>query len=106
MKVRMKVDVSGSRNGQPWPARGGVVDVPNDEGVHLCSVGMAEPVAEESEPETATAPDAPENADAPSHEEKAVDPESEKRDVATETAPAVAKRSPGRPAKKTTPSAK
>lgn len=45
MKVRMSVDVSGSRNGQPWPAKGQVADLPDTEAADLCASGMAEPVA-------------------------------------------------------------
>lgn len=106
MKVRMKVDVSGSRNGQPWPSRGGVVDVPDDEGAHLCSAGMAVPLMPESEPETAVTPaDAQENTDAPNVEEAAVEPEGETRGLTTETAPAAAKKTPTRAAKKSAPAA-
>lgn len=46
MKVRMKGDVSGSRNGVPWPPRGGTVDLPDGEAADLCRIGLAEPVAE------------------------------------------------------------
>lgn len=45
MKVRMKVDISGTRNGQEWPRRGSVVDLPDAEAVEMCAAGMAEPVA-------------------------------------------------------------
>lgn len=45
MKVVLKVDVSGTRNGQPWPRRGEVVDVGDQEGADLCAAGMATPVA-------------------------------------------------------------
>lgn len=47
MKVRMKGDVSGSRNGVPWPPRGGTVDLPDDEAADLCRIGLAEPVSED-----------------------------------------------------------
>lgn len=56
MKIRMKVDVSGSRDGMPWPRRGGVVDLEDDEAAQLCRAGMAEPVAEDARVETATPP--------------------------------------------------
>lgn len=49
MKVRMKVDVSGNRDGQSWPPRGGVIDLPDEEGVQLCSNGMAVPVSSKDE---------------------------------------------------------
>lgn len=57
MKIRMKVDISGSRDGMPWPRRGGVVDLGDDEAAQLCRAGMAEPVAEPAaRVETATPP--------------------------------------------------
>ena len=46
MRVRMKVAVSGFRDGDPWPAPGGEIVVPDDEGASLCHHGIAEPVAE------------------------------------------------------------
>ncbi|MET7514068.1 hypothetical protein ABZS88_11410 [Streptomyces sp. NPDC005480] len=58
MKVRMKVQISGTRNGQEWPAKGGEVELPDDEGAQLCASGLAEPLTDTAEPETATAPDA------------------------------------------------
>lgn len=56
MKVRMKVDMSGTRNGQQWPARGETVEVGDGEGADLCAAGLAEPVAEDRV-ETAVAPE-------------------------------------------------
>lgn len=45
MRVRMRVGVSGrGSGGRRWPARGGVLDVSDAEGVKLCAAGMAEPV--------------------------------------------------------------
>ncbi|MET9086160.1 hypothetical protein ABZX77_30515 [Streptomyces sp. NPDC004237] len=46
MRVRMKADVSGSRNGVAWPPRGALMDVPDDEGAQLCAAGIAVPAAE------------------------------------------------------------
>lgn len=58
MKVRMKVEVSGTRNGQPWPPRGSVIDMPDVEAASYCSSGMAEPVTVvDPEPEKAVAVD-------------------------------------------------
>lgn len=62
MRVRMKVDVSGTRNGQPWPRRGQVADVDDAEGAQLCHAGLAEPVAVAEPVETATAPSAEQRA--------------------------------------------
>ena len=41
MRVRMKVTISGTRDGQPWPERGGVVDLPDSEAEHMISAGLA-----------------------------------------------------------------
>ena len=57
MRVRMKVDVSGVRDGKPWPGRGEALDVPDDEGAGLCAAGLAEPVAAKDEPEKAVEPE-------------------------------------------------
>lgn len=51
MRVRMKVDMSGTRNGERWPARGGELVVPDAEGADLCTQGLADPVAEPAKPE-------------------------------------------------------
>jgi hypothetical protein len=48
----MKVEVSGTRNGQKWPPRGSVVEVADDEGAELCAAGLAAPVVDDK---TATA---------------------------------------------------
>lgn len=55
MKVRLKVDISGTRNGQEWPRRGSVVDLPDDEAVQMCAAEMAVPVTDDAV-ETATLP--------------------------------------------------
>lgn len=52
MKVRMKAEVSGSRNGRPWPRPGEEITVPDDEGKDLCAAGIAEPVAQRDRVET------------------------------------------------------
>lgn len=96
MKIRMKADISGSRNGQPWPRRGETTEVPDAEGADLCSAGIAEPVTGRKV-ETAVVPD-----------------DSEKREVqeptplTTGSAPAAAKKTAPRktPAKKTAAPAK
>lgn len=41
MRVRMKVTVSGTRDGEPWPERGSVVDLPDDEARQLIAGGLA-----------------------------------------------------------------
>lgn len=70
MQVRMRVTISGTRDGQSWPERGGVVELPEEEATHLVAVGLAEDAkdAEDSEgggepaEETATAKGTPETA--------------------------------------------
>lgn len=57
MKIRMKVEISGTRGGQDWPKIGEVLEVGDEEGVQLCAGGMAEPVADlDAGVETAVAP--------------------------------------------------
>jgi hypothetical protein len=56
VKVRMKTQITGTRNGVRWPAAGGEVTLPDNEGADLCAQGLAEPVAERARPEKATAP--------------------------------------------------
>lgn len=46
MKVRMKVGLSGTRDGIEWPPRGSVIELPDAEAADYCAAGMAEPVAE------------------------------------------------------------
>lgn len=58
MKVKMKVAISGTRNGERWPGLGEVVEVSDVEGADLCASGAAEPVAETAKAETAKAPEA------------------------------------------------
>lgn len=47
MKVRMKTQITGSRNGVRWPAAGGEVDLPDNEAADLCAAGLAEPMVED-----------------------------------------------------------
>lgn len=44
MKVRMKVQISGTRDGQEWAARGEEVDLPDNEAEQMVSAGLAEAV--------------------------------------------------------------
>lgn len=52
MKVRILVEISGLRNGSPWPAVGKTLDVPDHEGKQLCESRLAEPVASRKPAET------------------------------------------------------
>ena len=73
MKVRIKGDISGSRDGVPWPKRGETMELPDDEGAALCASGLAVPAA-----------------DAGDEVEKAVPADhSEKRALTTENSAAV-----------------
>ena len=57
MRIRMNIEMSGSRNGQPWPKRGETADLPAAEAAHLVASGIAEEVHDEqADVETATAP--------------------------------------------------
>lgn len=58
MKIRIKQQMSGTRDGVNWPGRGEVMIVPDGEGVELCRTGVAEPVADEPTPERAVTPEA------------------------------------------------
>lgn len=68
MRVRMKVTISGTRDGQPWPERGGLVDLPDAEAEHMISAGLAEKPDSSDEDgvreEHATVPGSPEKATA------------------------------------------
>ena len=44
MKIRIQGDISGSRDGVPWPKRGETMELPDDEGASLCASGLAVPV--------------------------------------------------------------
>lgn len=54
MKVRMRVTISGTRDGADWPAKGSVVTLPDAVAVDLLRANLAEPVGE-PEPERAVA---------------------------------------------------
>lgn len=44
MLVKMRAELSGLRNGQPWPPIGGVIELPDDEAATMCANGTALPV--------------------------------------------------------------
>ena len=56
MRVKMAVGITGTRNGEDWPAAGEVVDIPTDEAELLLANGMAVQVAAAPEAEKAAAP--------------------------------------------------
>jgi hypothetical protein len=90
VRIRMRVDVSGTREGREWPRRGSVIDLPDDEARQYCEAGMADPVAVFAPVETATMPE-------PEVRAEPAAPASELR-TDTESGAAV-RRGPGRPRK-------
>ncbi|MFE1543611.1 hypothetical protein ACFW61_24465 [Streptomyces microflavus] len=46
MRIRMLVQMSGTRDGAPWPAEGEEADLPTAAAAHLVSAGVAEQVDE------------------------------------------------------------
>lgn len=80
MKVRMKVAMSGSRNGRRWPPPGEELDLPDDEAAGYCSAGLAEPVAkkDEAKVEKAVAADDAEKRDTKSDAQNSEQPDSSK----------------------------
>lgn len=44
MKVKMKVQISGTRNGESWPIPGTDVELPDAEAAKYCANGLAIPV--------------------------------------------------------------
>jgi len=65
MKVRLIYRLDGTRNGQPWPAIGGEIDVPTSEAMNLISHGYAVPVLTPQVQERATVEEQPERATLP-----------------------------------------
>jgi hypothetical protein len=41
MFVRMLFEIQGTRNGKPWPRRGGLIELPADEAKRLVEQGLA-----------------------------------------------------------------
>jgi hypothetical protein len=65
MQVRLIYRLDGTRNGQPWPAVGGIIDVPMSEAINLISHGYAVPVPVPQEQERASIEQEPERATLP-----------------------------------------
>ena len=42
MIVKLLVGITGTRNGQTWPPRGGTIDLPDGEAQQMIAAGMAE----------------------------------------------------------------
>lgn len=43
-KVKMLIQITGTRNGKRWPAPGGTIDLPAAEADAYCAQGYCEPV--------------------------------------------------------------
>jgi hypothetical protein len=50
MRIRMLVGMpeGATRNGQPWPAKGEIAELPTAEAAHLVASGVAEEVTDEA----------------------------------------------------------
>lgn len=55
MRLRMKIHITGVRDGEPWPPAGGVIDVDDLEAAGLIQAGYAEE-APDDDPTAATEP--------------------------------------------------
>ncbi|MFF5891185.1 hypothetical protein ACFY72_20740 [Streptomyces globisporus] len=84
MRIRMKVGLSGTRNGVDWPPAGEVTDIPTGEAQHLVDAGIAEKVDgdEDREGDAATGPLTTDGAGAPLVENAAAPQTDEKRPAA------------------------
>ncbi|WP_432247710.1 hypothetical protein ACRAR1_07115 [Streptomyces sanyensis] len=51
MRIRMLVEMTGTRDGQPWPRRGEVADLPTAAAAHLVASGVAEKADGTEQPE-------------------------------------------------------
>ena len=49
MKIRLKTEITGLRNGVPWPAVGETMELPDNEAAEMCAAGHGEPVAEKAQ---------------------------------------------------------
>lgn len=98
MRVRMKIDVSGSRDGQSWPKRGEAFDVSDVEGADLCASGLAEPVADSGgDVEKAVPVDDAEERALTTETAAAVTPGAERESSPAPAKKAAAKRAPAKP---------
>jgi hypothetical protein len=56
MLVRLRAQITGTRNGQPWPPSGTVLELPDAEAAGLCRARLADPMASERPVERAVPP--------------------------------------------------
>ena len=92
MKIQMLVEMSGTRDGKPWPSRGNIIDLPDDEAAVLCSQSVAVPVVAIHDVETADAKTPEVEERVRPIEDKA--PEVKERALTTETAAPTVKTRP------------
>lgn len=92
MKVRIQGDISGSRDGVPWPKRGETMELPDDEGASLCASGLAAPVAESDDVEKAVPADDSEKRVLTTENSAAVTPGADEEKAPAPAKKAVAKR--------------
>lgn len=52
MRVIMRAQISGTRDGQEWPARGQAIDLPDTEAADLLNAGLATPSDDPAEETT------------------------------------------------------
>ncbi|MEK9524648.1 hypothetical protein MIU24_35595 [Streptomyces venezuelae] len=88
MRVRMKIKISGTRDGQEWPDRGDEIDLPEDEAEQLLRYNAAEAVTE-TEPDTTDEDEGEQEA-----EETDPEPAPQEPDEETATAPDTAETRP------------
>ena len=50
MLIRMLIDMPGTRDGEPWPAKGEAVELATATAAHLVASGVAEQVTDEAPP--------------------------------------------------------
>lgn len=50
MRIRMLVEMTGTRDGQPWPEKGVAADLPTAAATHLVAAGVAEEVPTSEQP--------------------------------------------------------
>jgi hypothetical protein len=55
MQVRMKVTLSGTRDGEDWPPRGELADLPDTEAEDMVRAGLAEKPGEDADGDEASA---------------------------------------------------
>jgi hypothetical protein len=99
MRVRMKMEVSGARNGVAWPKRGETFDVSDSEGADLCASGLAEPVADsDGDVEKAVPAEDAEERALTTENSAAVTPGASEEKPSASAKKTAAKRAPAKPA--------